>query len=358
MAKLFESSHPDPTLLDQWFPTDRQTHYIQQIRKQVDITRRRAQCFVRLWAYLMLKHMAMQLGETWGNALPNGTLMKLATVKEEVPCSHREAADVFYANSERGSDRSAGMMIDELAKLKLLSRTFDGNISTIQIRPLLDIEHGLTQSQPLSLLADDFNPRRDTVFAAQLLSTQYVWMDGDTNMAAYHINQVLRSWSDLYAKGIRVLRQGTPQKLVGIYALFPTVASANPQFFAPPSRSLYLATALDDDPLAIATPGDKDCSAVFIRSWAISPTCLTHQAVQQSVVDMRQTLKAMRDDFPNICDLYALNINPGSEAIAQALGFQKTVQDSDSPLAWLYIPLDHFLELDLERAIAQLDLAA
>ena len=358
MVKSFESCRPDPTLLDQWFPADRQTHYIQQIRKQVDITRRRAQCFVRLWAYLMLKHRAMQLGDTWSKTLPNGTLMELAAVKEEVPCSHREAADVFYANSERGSDRSAGMMIEELAKLKLLSRTFDGNISTIKIRPIPNIDHGLPSPLPITLSTDDFNPRLDAVFAAQLLASHYDWLAVDASVTAYRINQSLRCWSNLYAKGIRVLRQGTPPTLVGIYALFPTAAADNMHFFAPPSNSLYLSTDLDDDPVDIATPGDESCSAVFIRSWAIAPQCLTQLSVQQSVLDMRQTLITMRDDFPNLCDLYALSINPESEAIAQAMGFQKTVQDPDLPLAWLYIPLDHFLELDLEGAIAQLDLSA
>ena len=127
-------------------------------------------------------------------------------------------------------------------------------------------------------------------------------------------------------------------------------------FFAPPSNSLYLSTNRDEDPVEMATPGDDACSAVFIRSWAIHTRYLSQLSVQQSFLDMRQTLIAMREDFPNLCDLYALSINPASEAIAQAIGFQKTVQDSDLPLAWLYIPLDQFLELDIEGTIAQLDL--
>ncbi|MEM9216732.1 MAG: hypothetical protein AAGD25_20575 [Cyanobacteria bacterium P01_F01_bin.150] len=357
MVHSFESYCPDPTLLDQWFPEARQKHYIQQVRKQVDITRRRAQCFVRLWAYLLLKHMAMQQGASWSQGLANGTLVELIVMRDEVPCSHREAADVFYANSERGSDRSAGMMIDELAKLKLLSRTFDGNISTIKIRPLANIEHGLAPTYPISLSTDDFNPRVDAVFAAQLLTTHYGWLAAtDNSFTAYRINQALRKWSTLYPKGIRVLRQGTPPKLVGIYSLFPTAESANMHFFAPPSNSLYLSTERDDDPVTIAKPGDKNCTAVFIRSWAIETSILSQLSLEQSFLDMRQTLMTMRDDFPNLCDLYALSINPETEAIAQAIGFQKTVQDPDLPLAWLYIPLDQFLELDIRGVIARMDL--
>lgn len=356
MVKSIQSGHPDPALLHQWFSTERQTHYIQQVRKQVDITRRRAQCFVRLWAYLSLKNMSMQLGESWLQALTNGQLLELAAVKDEVPCSHREAAEVFYADSDRGSDRSAGMMIDELAKLKLLTRTFDGNISTIQIRPLANIDHGLMPAVPMATVPDYFNPRVDAVFAAQLLTTHYGWLAADASVTAYRINQALRTWSKRYAKGIRVLRQKIPPQLVGIYALFPTAASSNRHFFAPPSHSLYLSTERDDDPVEMAVSGDEDCSAVFIRSWAIETQCLTQTAVQQSFLDMRETLLSMRDDFPNICDLYALSINPESEAIAQTIGFQKTVQDTDLPLAWLYIPLDQFLELDIAGSIASLDL--
>lgn len=300
--------------------------------------------------------MAMQHGQSWSQALINGTLLELTVMRAEIPCSHREAADVFYANSERGSDRSAGMMLDELVKLKLLSRNFDGNMSTIYIRPLANIDHGLKPSQPTVLVTDDFNPRVDAVFAAQLLATHYGWLAADESVTAYRINQALRRWSNLYAKGIRVLRQVPSSKLVGIYSLFPTTASSNRHFFAPPSNSLYLSTERDDDPVSMATPGDEDCSAVFIRSWAIDTPCLSQQSVQQSFLDMRQTLISMGADFPNVCDLYALSINPETEAIAQAIGFQKTVQDPDLPLAWLYMPLDQFLGLDIEGAIAQLDL--
>ena len=219
MVKSFESYRPDPTLLDQWFPIDRQKHYIQQVRKQIDITRRRAQCFVRLWAYLMVKHMAIHQGESWDQSLSNGTLLELGVMREEVPCSHREAADVFYANSERGSDRSAGMMIDELAKLKLLSRTFDGNMSTIHIRPLANIDHGLTPVQPTALLADDFNPRVDAVFAAQLLTTHYGWLAADASITAYRISDSLRSLVQALCQRHSGIASGHSSKVGG--NLFP-----------------------------------------------------------------------------------------------------------------------------------------
>ena len=115
MANSFDSSDLNPALLDQWFPIGRQKHYTQQIRKQMGITQRRAQYFVRLWAYLMLKKRAKDHGDAWEQTLTKGVLVELTPVGEELPCSHSEAAEVFYANSDRGGDRSAGMMIDELA---------------------------------------------------------------------------------------------------------------------------------------------------------------------------------------------------------------------------------------------------
>ena len=350
-SNALDSSPLEPSRLDQWFSVERQTHYIQQVRQQIEITRRRAECFVRLWAYLLLKQRVTEQEQEQGAIK---SIVKLIPVQGDSLCSHREAADVFYANRERGSDRAAGMMLDELAKLNLISRTFDGNVSTIRVRPLANLDHGLETLTSVPLDADAFNPRMDAVFSAQLLATHYDWLPGDPNATAYKISQALRRWSAHYSLSIRVLRQRRQPGVVGVYSLFPVAARSNIHFFNHPGRSLYLSTDKDIDPLEMAKPGDRECTVVFVRSWAIATRYLSQRSVRQSFDDMRATLRLLRQDFPNLCDIYSLSINPGSEAIAQAIGFQKTVQDPELPIAWLYIPFDQFLEIEIDAALAPL----
>ena len=350
---------PTPSLLDQWFPSERQTHYIQQIRKQINLTQRQAECFVRLWAYLLVKQQygARKQRDSQQRS-PIECLNKLDWVEGDVPCSHREAADLFYANSDRGSDRAAGMMLDKLVKRKLIVRTFDGNISRIQIQPLANIDHGLepgTTLEAATCYADKLNPRRDTVFATQLLTQYYGWVTADAGTMAHKFKQALWQWTEGYPSGIRVLRCNRPQKVVGIYSLFPAAEQSNVHFFSPPSRGLYLLTAQDSDSLVMAKPGDQSCTVVYIRGWAVDRAYLTPASVQQSLEDMQQTLRQMQQDFPNLCDLYGLSVHPGAEAIAEVLGFQKTIQDSTLPVAWIYIPLEQFLEVDIARAVEHME---
>ncbi|MBE9070650.1 hypothetical protein IQ260_28830, partial [Leptolyngbya cf. ectocarpi LEGE 11479] len=44
-----------PESLNQFFPKAQQQQYVQHLLGRVGLTRRRADCFVRLWAYLQLK---------------------------------------------------------------------------------------------------------------------------------------------------------------------------------------------------------------------------------------------------------------------------------------------------------------
>src|SRR6478672_2634762 len=139
-----------PELLDQWFPLQRQQHYVSLWMGRVGLTRRRAECLVQLWAYLFLKQKS-QLGQ-----LPKAPITDLETLDGLVPCTHREAAELFYDKKERGSDRAAGMMIDRLAALGLIEKKFDGHTICIGIRPLPP-----APEQKLSLpevVSDAFNP--------------------------------------------------------------------------------------------------------------------------------------------------------------------------------------------------------
>jgi len=342
-----------PMLLEQWFSPERQAHYVRQIRKQADVTRWQAECFIRLWAYLMLKHISLEGASRRSLQDP---LEQLTPMSESVPCSHREAADLFYAHKDRGSDRAAGLMIDRLAKQRLLCREFDGNISTIHIRPMANINHGpdpaRSLNNPIVARSEQFDPRRDAVFSAQMLARYYGWISTDTTAIAGKFSQALRQWSNRYPTGMRVLRTEQPGRVVGMYSLFPTTAESSMYFFAPPSQSLYLITDQATDTLTMAQAGDPNVSAVYIRGWAIDEPYFSPALVQQSLRDMQNTLRRMQQDFPNLCDVYGLSMHPGSEAIAQAVGFQKTVQDPNLPVAWMYIPLDQFLAVDIETAVA------
>jgi hypothetical protein len=62
----------------------------------------------------------------------------------------------------------------------------------------------------------------------------------------------------------------------------------------------------------------------------------------------------MQVDFPNLCDIYTIPLHPADQLLASALGFQKTTQDPQLPLSWMYIPLDKFLAIDFEQAVSNL----
>jgi hypothetical protein len=74
-----------------------------------------------LWIYLLLKHQ-QELGVELRQPLT-----QLHIPEGFIACTHREAAELFYAQKERGSDRAAGMMIDKLLALGLIEKQFDGN---------------------------------------------------------------------------------------------------------------------------------------------------------------------------------------------------------------------------------------
>jgi hypothetical protein len=58
---------------------------------RVGLTRRRAECFVRLWTYLLLKQQ-QELGDVLRQPLT-----QLQVPKGFVACTHREAAELFYS---------------------------------------------------------------------------------------------------------------------------------------------------------------------------------------------------------------------------------------------------------------------
>jgi hypothetical protein len=335
----------EPTLLDQWFPPVRQQYYVERLlQERRGLTRLRAEYFIRLWAYLMLK----QQGK-----LPKAPITELVPVEGSVCCTHQEAADLFYTGKERGSDRAAGMMINQLISLGLVSKQFDGNTTTLRIWTLSELIQPSSDTL-VSLNSDQFNPRTDVVPVASFLARNYSWLNSNTASVIHKIAKVLRQWAQDYPQGMRVLRRADNLQPVGFYVLFPVDSASEENFFLPPSLSLHLSTVQAQDPIQMAKIHDPDCLSVFVRSWMVDTPFMQHAYVSQFLKDAQAVLLTMQQDFPNLCDLYSLAIHPSYEAIAQGLGFCKTVQDPHSSLCWMHLALDRFLELDIESVVSKI----
>jgi len=330
----------DAEVLRRWLPDPLYQRYLGLAMARVGMTRRRADCFLRLWLYLFLKDHHQQ------NTLPKPPLTSLTFPTGWVDCSCREAADVFYGDKDRGSDRSAGMMLDKLVALGLIRKQFDGNCTQIEVQPLPDLLTPAHDSGIAEVVPDDFDLRSDAIPIANLLATNYNWLNRNTDTVPYRIANILRDWASQYATGMRVLRRCDNQNPVGFYALYPTQRDSEVKFFAPPSQGLHLSQVTEVDPFKIALPGDDQCRAVFVRSWMIE-TPYQAEAQVTFLQDAQHTLDAMRHDFPNLMDLYTLIIHPSYAELAHSLGFQKTSADPKLPLYWMYQALDRFLALDL-----------
>lgn len=328
--------------LEKFLSKDLERDYVNLCIGRVGLTRRRAECFVRLWAYLLLKDKQEQ-----GITLRSLTLTVLERPSGWVTCTCREAADLFYANRERGSDRSAGMMLDKLAALGLIRKQFDGNTTQIEIQPLPDLQDE-TASEAIELQIDAFDPRCDAIPVANLLATNYNWMNRNTNAIPYRIANLLRGWAKQYATGMRVLRRVDNLNPVGFYLFYPTKQVSEVNFFATASKGLHLSAVADIDPFEMAQPGDITCRAIFIRSWMID-VAYRQQAIVPFLQDAQHVLVQMKQDFPNLCDLHTLMIHPMYENLTQVLGFQKTSPDPKVSVYWMYLALDRFLALDIEQ---------
>ncbi len=332
-----------PEDLEQWFDQAPQQRYVLLLMKRVGMTRRRAECFVKLWLYLLLKqNQSQKLGL-------KPPLSELALPEGSVACSCREAAELFYADRDHGSDRASGMMLDKLAALGLIKKSFDGNCTQIEIQPVPELlgnvnpEIAIAQVQP-----QPFDPRSDAIPIANLLASNYNWLNRNTDALPYRIANILRDWASQYATGMRVLRRCDNQNPVGFYALYPVQRESEIKFFSPPSKGLHLSAVGEVDPFAIALPGDALCRAVFVRSWMIEAP---YQAIAQIpfLEDSQQILTQISQDFPNLCDMYTLVIHPNYEELGLKLGFQKTSPDPKLSMYWMYQAVDRFLALEMKQ---------
>ena len=116
----------DKFLLDTWFPVEQQRIVMTELLRRVGLTRIRAEYFLQLWIYLLVKQ----------TPAPKPPLLRLELLAEPMICTHREAANLFYGEKDQGSDRAAGLMLDKLTALGLIRKSFDGNTTRIEILPI------------------------------------------------------------------------------------------------------------------------------------------------------------------------------------------------------------------------------
>ncbi|WP_432809647.1 hypothetical protein [Pantanalinema sp. GBBB05] len=345
------SQQIEPEFLDRFFSPEQQRRYVTMLLERGGLTRRRAEYFVRLWAYLLLK----QQQDVMGNLQP---LTQLQPLEGLVACTHREAAELFYGDQDRGSDRAAGMMIDRLVALGLLDKRFDGQALSLQVRPLPELVVQPVSIATVTLTVDDFNPRTDTIPLANLVTRTYAELIKDNALVSPKIARSFRSWAQRYPKGMRVLRRSDNLNPVGICILYPVTSTSEFNFFQAPSKSFYLTTDNEADPFQMATPGDPDCTSVYIRAWVIENQFLSVNNLCLLLEDTKQTLVQMQADFPNLCDIYSLIVHPLYEELRLKLGFQKTCPDHQRSYHWIYLALDRFLELNISQALASLKLGS
>lgn len=347
MVSNLQSLYPEN--LDRWFPPERQNHYVSLLVGRVGFTRRRAECFVRLWGYLLLKQ---QLAS---GSIVKPPLKELSLPDGFVSCTHREAAALFYAQKEKGSDRSAGLMLDKLLDLRVIEKQFDGNTICLKINISLDLipSNSIPTLSPVSLQfqTDAFNPRCDAIPVASFLGRNYTWMNNNTANSR-RIASCLREWAQQYPTGMRVLRRCDNLHPVGFYIFYPTAKESEECFFESPMNSLYLTSDRETDLIRIAPIGDPNCTSVFVRSWTIEHPYNQKAQMCQLLEDAKQTLRRMQADFPNLCDLYSLIIHPSYESLVNALGFQRISQDPLLSIYWTYLSIDRFLALDIEEALS------
>jgi hypothetical protein len=329
----------DAEKLAHWLPPPQQEQLITQAIGLVGVTRVRAECWIRLWIYLLVKE---QLA---AEPLLQPPLVKLTVPTTAISCTHREAAEIFYFDRDQGSDRAAGMMLDKLAALGLIQKQFDGNTTRITIQALLSTTGPI--STEVALQTAEFNPRCDAITVATLLANNYNWMNRNTAAMPQRIAQLLRQWSRQYPVGMRVLRRSDNLNPVGFCLLYPTASNTDAKFFGSPTQGLHFSSMMDIDPFELAMPGDLNCVSLFVRSWIIEPAyAATYRPL--FLQDAQATLSRMQADFPNLCDLYTLIIHPSYEEMAVTLGFQKTIASLQQPgVAWMYLPIDRFLSLDI-----------
>ncbi|MBE9032946.1 hypothetical protein IQ266_24730 [filamentous cyanobacterium LEGE 11480] len=337
-----------PEAIDRVFAPGLQKDYIKDFQKRGGLTRRRSECFVRLWGYLLWKYQS-----TITESDAPLQITELELVPEFISCTHREAAVLFYPDAERGSDRSAGLMMDKLVALGLLDKQFDGQTQCWKVREQPEMVLVEDEVAP-NVIADYFNPITDSVQAGRLMTRAFSELVRDASATAYKITKSLRKWGKIYAPCIRVLRREDTQNPVGVIVLYPTAEKSEQLFFDSPSKGFYMTNDREDDPFEMAHPGDETCTCIYVRAWLIDQEYLNAETMQLLIETTQATLREMREDYPALCDIYSLIIHPSYEQLRRIMGFEKTVQDSQRSYTWVYLAIDRYIALDAASTVVAL----
>jgi hypothetical protein len=330
------------TQLNQSFSLNLQQAYIERLQTKGGFTRKRAEYLVRLWTYLQIKH----LGEPDQPQPPKFT--DLAYIEAYVSCTHREAALLFYNQQERGSERSAGLMIDRFVSLGVLEKRFDGNTICLRVRPLPELNQTAQEKTKPQLVFDAFNPRTDAVACAQIITRTFNEVVKTNATTSHKVLHALRAWAKHYPHCMRVLRRLDTGNPVGITVLYPVTQDSEVHFFDMPSKTFFLSTDRADDPFTMATPGDPDCTSLYVRAWIIEPAYLTRESLRDHIVDTKAVLRRMQADYPELCDIYSLIIHPIYERLRHIMGFEKVFQESQRSYSWSYLAIERYLDLDAQ----------
>lgn len=339
---------PAASQINQWFPPEIERRYVDLVAGQSGLTWRQAVCFVRLWAYACYQQTPNQ-----------EPLQALNPERHQLTCPHSAAAALFYSDQPRGSERAAGLMINQLVKKHLVKRTTcEGYASQLNLQiPPSFLPHTASKGL-IQVEANAFDPRRDAPLVASFMDESYSWVSQRTENTSFKITRVLRRWATQYPQGLRVMRQVTDQSPVAVAAFYPAHPDSEAMFHNPPSASLHLVTLNDADPIQLAPSGDSDCYVVFVRAWQFKPEFWCYANVCKFLADSQATLRAMQQEFPHLSDIYTITIHPHLEAFAMALGFKPMKADPASSIRWYYIALDHFLALDGDETLVEFDFNA
>jgi hypothetical protein len=331
--------------VEEWFPTENQKRYIDAIIGQSGLTRKQATCFVRLWGYAI-----------WQQAQPHEPLTALSQQVATVVCSHRDAADLFYYDQNRGGERAAGLMIDQLVGKNLVKREpFDGGPTRLSLQVPDTFIPQEMQSHHISLYTDTFHVRNDTPFVAALLEESYTWISQQAEAPSFQITKGLRQWHQKCPANLRVLRTEANHDPIGFAAIYPIHENSEVNFHRPPSQSLYLSTPNPIDPMQFASPGDETCYIAFVRAWQIAWPHWNYSSVSLFLKDTQDTLRQMLEQYPNLSDVYTIAIHPRLELLASILGFKQMRADPNSTLRWIYMPLERLIALDVDEVLVEMD---
>ncbi len=335
-----------PADILEWFPPKYQQPYAKHLIGKSGLTPAQAQHFVRLWGYGYL----LQHGPEYA---PITTLNRRIS---SFFCSQSEAAALFYAEGQ-GAPRSAGLMINKFVDKQLVRKErFSGNKTRISLFIPENFElPDSTQSE--NIYADAFNPRNDIPHMARLLEGLFSFDDKRPKSMTNNLKRGLRQWGRRYPDGIRVLRLAPNNNPIAFAAIFPIHQDSEIIFDLPPSESLYLSRLhlKSKDPIQFAPPGDLDCHTAYIRSWEIDTDFWNHETAVLMAQDTQTTLQQIHKDYPELSEIYSIAIHPRLEAFATALGFEVMNPDPNTSLCWLYISLDSFLSLDVNKVLKNFD---